>query len=401
MKYKTYLKVRRHQENAKILGIILLILFVLWCGILGFIEYTGRRDEIVDLNAIGMYNVTPLTNEKNVNVTIKGKETPKHTIVSIASVGGNDFNAYVDYLTEPLRAENKIVMIDRLGTGYSDDTFDERTIISILEEYRTVLANKDIPGPYILLTHEYGALYATYWQLIYPDEVEGVIYIDPVLMNHIPVIEEPAYAPLFSLGSKIGLQRWIYSWFHDNESFKVPNIYARAAKALNNHSTYTFGYLSEVKNLNNNYNTLVRVLEPTQSLKMYINSSYGFETAEDVTAYMDYANQREKITSGKTVYNYYKGKQLDSFIEEMISTSTETTNNAIASVAEKLGNCYVVQMPGHNEIYEQMPGVVKAAVKGFVDYLDGKEPAIYERYVDSLSESWKEHAKSLMIDKEE
>lgn len=390
------MKIQR-QKSRILLVLLIILLFVLTIASATYAnEYFNSRSDTDYVLALGLINKIDINESDSINVVIKGSASPKHTIVPIANIGVQDFNVYVDYMTQALQSNNRLALIDRLGSGFSDDTLSDRTISNIVNEYRQALQLSGVEGPYILLTHQIGAIYATYWQSTFPNEIEGIIYIDPVLMmeGSSPNIEIPSYAYALSIGGKIGLQRWFYNYFHDAESVRIQAKYVKAAKAFNSHSTYTFGYISEVENLKSNYDETISSIKTTDIPKMYINSTYGFETENDVTEFMDYVNERAKLSGKDAVYNDYKGLELTSKIQDIITESENITNVYIKSIAQKLGNCYLVQMPGYNEIYEQMPETVKTAITGFINYLDGVDTSIYERYIDSVEQSWKNQAKT-------
>ena len=82
------------------------------------------------------------------------------------------------FVNEKLKDDYEIIYIDRAGYGFSDDTPKTQTVEQIVSDYRNVLKNAGIEGPYILMPHSIGGVYATYWESVYPEEIEGVIFID-------------------------------------------------------------------------------------------------------------------------------------------------------------------------------------------------------------------------------
>ncbi|WP_432972120.1 alpha/beta fold hydrolase [Dactylosporangium sp. CA-233914] len=71
------------------------------------------------------------------------------------------------------------VTYDRAGTGWSDDAELPRPAADVAGELRDVLAAAGIPGPYVLAGHSMGAVYARRFAQLFPDDVAGLLFIDP------------------------------------------------------------------------------------------------------------------------------------------------------------------------------------------------------------------------------
>ncbi|HET8841951.1 MAG TPA: alpha/beta hydrolase [Ktedonobacteraceae bacterium] len=68
---------------------------------------------------------------------------------------------------------------DRAGLGHSESGPVPTTSLQMVEELHQLLANIPLPGPYILVGHSFGALNVRLYAHQYPDEVLGLVLVDP------------------------------------------------------------------------------------------------------------------------------------------------------------------------------------------------------------------------------
>lgn len=146
-------------------------------------------------------------NDRKMHVYTEG--TGAETLVFMS--GGGTSSPVLDFKTLYSRLSDKyrIVVIEKVGYGFSDIADVERTIDDILNETRLVLDKAEIEEPYILVPHSMSGIEALYWAQEYPDEVTAIIGLDmaspAVYENYkinLPLIK------LASFASNIGLTRW-------------------------------------------------------------------------------------------------------------------------------------------------------------------------------------------------
>lgn len=73
----------------------------------------------------------------------------------------------------------RVFLYDRADIGKSDTSILERTIPNMVLELRSILKNQEINPPYILVGHSLGGLITRYFASNYPDEVKGLLLLDP------------------------------------------------------------------------------------------------------------------------------------------------------------------------------------------------------------------------------
>jgi pimeloyl-ACP methyl ester carboxylesterase len=71
------------------------------------------------------------------------------------------------------------VIYDRAGTGWSDSVALPRRAADVAHELRQLLAAADVPPPYVLVGHSLGGAYARRFAQLFPDDVAGVVLLDP------------------------------------------------------------------------------------------------------------------------------------------------------------------------------------------------------------------------------
>src|SRR5215217_8087105 len=67
----------------------------------------------------------------------------------------------------------RVCSYDRAGMGWSEAGPEPRDARQISSELHTLLKNADTEGPYVLVGHSYGGLYARMYAARYPDETAG------------------------------------------------------------------------------------------------------------------------------------------------------------------------------------------------------------------------------------
>jgi pimeloyl-ACP methyl ester carboxylesterase len=97
---------------------------------------------------------------------------------------------------EVVAAYARAVSYDRSGLGWSSPSASERTPSNIARELREMLWHAKIPGPYVLVGHSFGGLVVQRYAAEYPDEILGVILVDPMRVEDWPPVNETQRAML-------------------------------------------------------------------------------------------------------------------------------------------------------------------------------------------------------------
>ena len=124
--------------------------------------------------------------DHSLNLYSCGNENGRHTIIALAGWGDGEMSIGWRMMTADIEKDNRVLFLDCAGYGLSDNTKQDMTAETVVEEYRTALKNADIEAPYLLMGHSMGGIYATYWESKYPDEIEAVIFVNGGVCHAIP-----------------------------------------------------------------------------------------------------------------------------------------------------------------------------------------------------------------------
>ena len=101
-----------------------------------------------------------------------------HTIVFLRGYEDPCPTITLSPLADALGTQNKVIILDYFGCGFSDSTDRERTAENFVYEIRTALQSLGELGPYIFAAHELSGLYAQLYAEMYAEEVEAIIGLD-------------------------------------------------------------------------------------------------------------------------------------------------------------------------------------------------------------------------------
>lgn len=150
---------------------------------------------------------TVLVNGHKINVYVEGKGS--ETIVFLSGAGIASPILDFKNLTDSLSKKFKIVVVERAGYGYSEDSNQSRDVMQVLSETRQALSQANLSGPFIIISHSMASLESLAWQEKYPDEVKALIGLDWALpASYEDLKDNQALLTVAYWSSKIGLLRY-------------------------------------------------------------------------------------------------------------------------------------------------------------------------------------------------
>lgn len=155
-------------------------------------------------------------NGHRMNVSVKGEGS--ETIVFLSGAGIASPILDFKNLSDSLSKKYKVVVVERAGYGFSEDSDRSRDVMEVLSETRQALAQAHVSGPYVIISHSMASLESLAWQEKYPNEVNALIGLDWALpASYEDLKDNQALLTVAYWSSKIGLLRYF------PESFYIKN----------------------------------------------------------------------------------------------------------------------------------------------------------------------------------
>ena len=155
-------------------------------------------------------------NGHRMNVSVKGEGS--ETIVFLSGAGIASPILDFKNLSDSLSKKYKVVVVERAGYGFSQDSDRSRDVMTVLSETRQALSQAEVSGPYVIVSHSMASLESLAWQEKYPNEVKALVGLDWALpASYEDLKDNQTLLTVAYWSSKIGLLRYF------PESFYIKN----------------------------------------------------------------------------------------------------------------------------------------------------------------------------------
>jgi pimeloyl-ACP methyl ester carboxylesterase len=128
----------------------------------------------------------------------KGEGEP--TVLFEAGIAATNLNWF--HIQETVSSFTGTASYDRSGLGWSSPCRTARTPGNIAVELHAMLQCARIKPPYILVGHSFGGLVMRRYALMYPEDVAGIVLLDPMRCEEWPPLN-PAKQAAVDLGSRL------------------------------------------------------------------------------------------------------------------------------------------------------------------------------------------------------
>ena len=155
-------------------------------------------------------------NGHQMNVYVEGDGPETIVFLSGAGIASPIFD-FKD-VSDSLSKKYKVVIVERAGYGFSEDSNQSRDVMEVLSETRQALSQANLSGSFIIISHSMASLESLAWQEKYPDEVKALVGLDWALpTSYEDLKDNQALLSVAYWSSKIGLLRYF------PESFYIKN----------------------------------------------------------------------------------------------------------------------------------------------------------------------------------
>lgn len=255
---------------------IVIILLILLIMLISFVNHKiklKKEDKLFKTNG----KIVEVNNH-NINIYITGNSNSDITLVFMS--GGGTCSPTLDFKTLYSLFENnyQIAVVEKAGYGFSDISDIDRDIDIILFETRESLNKAGIKNKkYILFPHSMSGIEALYWANKYPNEIKGIIGLDPAVPESYKDMEiNSIMLSIAKFGSDIGITRFIPSIVNSSAAIKYGKLTDEEKdlyKVIFYRRTVTASMLNETKSIKENAKKLEKI--DTTNVPMLFFASNG------------------------------------------------------------------------------------------------------------------------------
>ena len=255
---------------------IVIILLILLIMLISFVNHKiklKKEDKLFKTNG----KIVEVNNH-NINIYITGNSNSDITLVFMS--GGGTCSPTLDFKTLYSLFENnyQIAVVEKAGYGFSDISDIDRDIDTILFETRESLNKAGIKNNrYILFPHSMSGIEALYWANKYPNEIKGIIGLDPAVPESYKDMEiNSIMLSIAKFGSDIGITRFIPSIVNSSAAIKYGKLTDEEKdlyKVIFYRRTVTASMLNETKSIKENAKKLEKI--DTTNVPMLFFASNG------------------------------------------------------------------------------------------------------------------------------
>ena len=279
-----------------IIGVIILLIILLM--IISFVNHKiklKKEDKLFKTTG----KIVEVNNH-NINVYISGNSNSDTTLVFMSGAG--TCSPTLDFKTLYSLFENdyQIAVVEKAGYGFSDISDVDRDIDTILFETRESLNKAGIKNSkYILFPHSMSGIEALYWANKYPDEIKGIVGLDPSVPKAYENMKiNNMLLSLAKFGADIGLTRFIPSIVNSSSAIKdgiLTDEEKELYRVIFYRRTATTSMLNETKSIKDNAKKLEGIDTTNVPMLFFVSNGdgTGCEKEQWRIFIIDYINSKQ------------------------------------------------------------------------------------------------------------
>ncbi|TXE14207.1 alpha/beta fold hydrolase [Algoriphagus aquimarinus] len=149
--------------------------------------------KLIILGALAAFSLSPEVNAQSTTqlISVAGKQVntktsdltkrKSHQPIVILEAGNSESLAVWDNLFDQVAEFSPVLAYDRPGLGKSSISEGTPTLDVRVKELESLLKKMNIEPPYVLVGNNWGNLLIREFAAAHPNEVEGMVYVDPVM----------------------------------------------------------------------------------------------------------------------------------------------------------------------------------------------------------------------------
>ena len=98
--------------------------------------------------------------------------------VVVLESGGGATSSSWGWIAPAVARDTTVCTYDRAGRGWSEAASGSQDGVALATDLHTLLEQAGVKGPYVLVGHSFGGLYALNFAALYPEQVAGMVLLD-------------------------------------------------------------------------------------------------------------------------------------------------------------------------------------------------------------------------------
>ena len=284
--------------KVSIIAIGIIILLILLLMIISFINHKIKLKK--ENNLFKTNGKLVEVNNHNINVYISGNSDSDTTLVFMSGAG--TCSPTLDFKTLYSLFENdyQIAVVEKAGYGFGEISDIDRDIDTILFETREALNKAGIKeNKYILFPHSMSGIEALYWANKYPDEIKGIVGLDPSVPKAYENMKiNNIVFSVAKFGADIGFTRFIPSIVDSSSAIKDGNLTDEEKelyRVIFYRRTETISMLNEANSIKENAKKLESIDSTDVPMLFFISDGNGTGYAKEEWRkfIIDYINNKQ------------------------------------------------------------------------------------------------------------
>lgn len=129
----------------------------------------------------------------------------KPAVILESGIGDGGTMSGWDVVQNKVKDFAQVCLYDRAGLGQSEKGPEPRTTIQIANELHALIEAAKIEPPYIMVGHSMGGLHIQTYAMLYPDDIAGMVFVDPTPKELVDTLSATAIENLIEAGAPQGV----------------------------------------------------------------------------------------------------------------------------------------------------------------------------------------------------